>query len=154
MRAPQFGVREPGRDYPDRPAAFAIIERAGRIALVQVASARRPDPYDLPGGGIDPGEGEIAACLREVGEEAGLRVAVEAEPFARADHFFVNDVGVSCNTRGAFFAGRVLAEAPELKTEADHTLVWMEPAEALLALDRDAHAWALAAWMRRLRKRA
>ena len=37
MAAPQFGEPQAGRDYPDRPAAFAVVERDGLIALVRVA---------------------------------------------------------------------------------------------------------------------
>jgi 8-oxo-dGTP diphosphatase len=139
--APQFGEPEPGRAYRNRPAAFAVVEHEGRIALVRVAERNgRLGVLDLPGGGIDPGESGCAAATRETAEEAGLRVELEPEPFAHADHYFHPDPGRHVNTRGAFFAGRLVAEAPELKTEDDHTLVWMAPAEALAALDRESHA--------------
>lgn len=145
--APQFGQPEAGRAYPDRPAAFAVVEREGWVATVRVdfpGGCR----VDLPGGGIDPGEDAAQAAVRECGEEAGLKVAILAE-VTRADHYFVNEDGHSVNTRGVFLAARLVAEAPELKIEDDHTLVWMRPHEALVRLDRDAHAWALAAWLRR-----
>jgi len=160
MAVPQFGDPEPGRAYPDRPAAFAVIERDGLIAVVRVdeplrvARSRRGEVLDLPGGGIDPGESALAAAIRECGEEAGLIVDLEPEPFVRADHFFVNGKGDRHNTRGAFFAGRVAGEDPVLKIEDDHTLVWMAPCDALAGLDREAHAWAVAAWLRRRRWRA
>ena len=149
MNAPQFGEREESRDYPDRPAAFVVVEARGLIAVVRVESGGREGALDLPGGGLDPGESEAQAAVRECGEEAGLKVAVEDTPFARADHFFVSGDGARRNTRGAFFAGWVTAEAPELKTETD-TLFWMDPAEAIARLDRESHAWAVAAWLRRL----
>jgi len=154
MSVPQFGTSEPGRAYPDRPAAFAVIERDGRIAVVRVdeplrvARSGRREVLDLPGGGIDPGESALAAAIRECGEEAGLIVALEPEPFVRANHFFVNGKGDRHNTRGAFFSGRVAGEDPALKIEDDHTLVWMEPQAVLVTLDRDAHAWAVATWLR------
>lgn len=148
MSIPQFGAPAAGRAYPDRPAAFVVVERDGRIAVVLVSPKNGAVRRDLPGGGIDPGETPAQAATRECGEEAGLRVAVAAEPFLRADHFFINQDGQSNNTRGVFFAGSLEAEAPELKIEDDHSLVWMAPGEALLALDRDSHAWAVAAWLR------
>jgi 8-oxo-dGTP diphosphatase len=40
-------------------------------------------------------------------------------------------------------------ERPELKVEDDHTLVWLDPRDAVVALRHDAHAWAVAAWLRR-----
>jgi 8-oxo-dGTP diphosphatase len=149
MSTPQFGDREPGRDYPDRPAAFVVLSHAGRIACVRVAWRRDGPKIDLPGGGLDAGESPDQAAARECGEEAGLRVSVAGEAFARADHYFINGQGHSNNTRGLFFEARLEGEAPELKIEDDHALVWMEPLEALRALDRDSHAWALAAWLRR-----
>lgn len=149
MRAPQFGEPEPGRDYPDRPAAFVVVEHEGRIACVEVAWRIDGPKLDLPGGGIDPGETPAAAAARECGEEAGLRVAVSDQPFALADQYFVNSEGKTNNTRGQFFQGRLAGEAPELKVEDDHALVWLEPLAALQRLDRESHAWAVAAWLRR-----
>ncbi|WP_394763146.1 NUDIX domain-containing protein [Phenylobacterium sp.] len=153
MSVPQFGRREPGRAYADRPAAFVVVERNGLIAVVRVSFAKGGGRLDLPGGGLDPGETAAQAAVRECGEEAGLKVTV-GEPFVRADHFFVNEEGFDNNTRGTFFAARLEAAAPELKTEADHALAWMAPDEALVALDRESHAWALAAWLRGLRAEA
>jgi 8-oxo-dGTP diphosphatase len=150
MAVPQFGERQPGRAYPDRPAAFVVVERQGRIALARVTYARGGGRLDLPGGGLDPGETPSQAAVRECGEEVGLRISVD-EPFTRADHFFTNEDGETVNTRGLFFAARLLADAPGLKIEADHALEWMGPHEALVALDRESHAWAVAAWLRRTR---
>lgn len=151
MSTPQFGVAESGRDYPDRPAAFAVIARAGLIALAEVASRRgRLNVLDLPGGGIDPGETAHAAATREALEETGLKVRLEPTPFARADQYFLQDDGGSVNTRGQFFVGEVVTEAPELLTEPDHRLVWLDPHDAIARLDREFHAWAVAAWLRRL----
>jgi 8-oxo-dGTP diphosphatase len=148
MVVPQFGQPEPGREYPDRPAAFAIIEQDGRIALVRVTFENGGGRTDLPGGGLDPGETPEQAAARECGEEAGLVVEL-GELVTRADHYFVNEKGESRNTRGCFYAARLVAEDPSLKIEHDHALTWAEPFEALRRLDRDSHAWAVAAWLRR-----
>ena len=148
MNVPQFGEPEPGRDYPDRPAAFAVIERDGRIAVARVSFAAGGGRLDLPGGGIDAGETASQAAARECGEEVGLEVAVDDQPFTWADHYFVNEEDVARNTRGQFFAARFVAEAPALKTEADHALEWLTSLQALGALDRESHVWAVAAWLR------
>ena len=148
VNVPQFGEPRPGLAYPDRPAAFSIVARGGQIATVRVDFPNGGFRLDLPGGGIDPGESAGQAAIRECGEEVGLRVELGDE-VARADHYFVNENGKAMNTRGVFFVARFEAEAPALKVEDDHTLVWMSPSEALARLSREAHAWAVAAWLRR-----
>ncbi|HEX3886777.1 MAG TPA: NUDIX domain-containing protein [Phenylobacterium sp.] len=153
MSVPQFGEPQAGRGYPDRPAAFVVVERDGKIAVARVTFEGGGGRLDLPGGGLDPGETAAQAAERECGEEVGLKVIAEGEGFTRADHFFVNEDGSSVNTRGTFFAARLVTEAAQLKIEADHALEWMAPHDALLALDRDSHAWAVATWLR-LRARA
>lgn len=145
---PQFGQPAPGISYPDRPAAFVVVERAdGMIATVRVDYPDGDLRIDLPGGGIDPGEDAATAAARECGEEAGLRVDILGE-LTRADHFFLNQQDKPVNTRGTFLAARLRAEDPSLKIEDDHTLVWMTPHEALVKLSREAHAWAMAVWLR------
>lgn len=148
MVVPQFGELGPEGPYPDRPVAFAVLERGGMIAVVEAPRGRRGRVIDLPGGGVDAGETEADAAVRECGEEAGLVAVLDAQPFVRADQFFRNGDDVVRNSRGAFFIGRVAAENAALKIEPDHRLLWMEPVQALLQLDRDSHAWALAVWLR------
>jgi 8-oxo-dGTP diphosphatase len=146
---PQFGEPEPGRAYPDRPVAFGVIEQDGRIALVRVEKPDAPPWHDLPGGALDPGESETEALVREFGEETGLVIQAGA-CFARADQYFVNTEGKPFNNRAGFWTAAVDGEDAGLKTEADHTLVWLDPHAALEALRHDAHAWAVTAWLRRV----
>lgn len=145
----QFGEPQAGLDYRDRPAAFGIAERDGAVALVLIEKPGLPGWFDLPGGAIDPGEDGLAAVAREFGEETGLAIRPEPRPFARAGQYFLNTDGTPFNNLAEFFEVMVEGEAPQLKIEADHTLVWLEPAQALVSLRHDAHAWALAAWLRR-----
>lgn len=152
MAVPQFGQPDPGRDHRDRPAAFGIAERDGRIAAVRVEKPGHAPWLDLPGGAIDPGEGPEQAVVREFGEETGLKVAVR-EAYARADQFFVNTEGKPFNNRATFFVLEIAGEDAGLKVEDDHTLVWLAPHEAVEALRHEAHAWAVAAWLRLRRRR-
>jgi 8-oxo-dGTP diphosphatase len=147
MPAPQFGDPEPGRTYRDRPAAFGILEREGRIALVRVEKPGHPAWFDLPGGALDPGEDQAQAVVREFGEETGLKVQA-GETYAHADQRFINTDGDAFNNRAGFLVLTLLSEDPALKIEDDHTLVWLPAAEALVRLRHDAHAWAVTAWLR------
>ncbi|MFZ5963632.1 NUDIX hydrolase [Thalassococcus sp. BH17M4-6] len=64
---------EPGRRYTLRPGAYAILPRGGQLLLTHQSE---PWPeFQLPGGGIDPGEHPITALHREVFEETGWRIA-------------------------------------------------------------------------------
>lgn len=152
MAALQFGEMEPGRSYLDRPAAFGIVQEGPRIAVVHVEKPGHPPWYDLPGGAIDPGETAEEAVVREFGEETGLRVSVGAA-FAEAGQYFLKTEGQPVNNLGTFFTLRMEGIDADLKIEDDHTLVWMDPEAALVELRHDAHAWAVAAWLR-LRGRA
>lgn len=148
MPIPQFGDPQPGLDYADRPAAFGIARRDGRIALVHVVKPGHGDWLDLPGGALDPGEDAEAAVVREFGEETGLQVRVVG-PVGRADQYFRKTDGHPVNNRGTFFTLAVAGEDPALKIEDDHTLVWLDPHQAIVRLRHEAHAWAVATWLRR-----
>jgi 8-oxo-dGTP diphosphatase len=148
MPAPQFGEPAPGRAYPDRPAAFGVLQNQGQIALVRVTKPGHPPWVDLPGGALDPGETDAAALVREFGEETGLAIAAGAL-LGRADQFFINTEGQGYNNRQALFEAKLEGEAAALKIEEDHELVWASPLEALKTLRHDSHAWALGLWLRR-----
>ncbi len=101
MATPQFGDPAPGIAYRDRPASFGVLEEDGRIALVTVKKPHHAAWVDLPGGAIDPGEDDLAALVREFGEETGL--AVEAGAFLGcADQYFVTTEGETRNNRQTF----------------------------------------------------
>lgn len=147
----QFGEAEPGLSYRRRPTAFGIVERDGRIACVRVD--RGPaDYFDLPGGAVDGGETEAEALVREFVEETGLTVA-PGERFAEAGQLFRKSDGAPVHNVGGFWTATVVAENPSAKVEADHELVWLTPAAAVAGLRHDAHAWAVAKWLRNRNKR-
>jgi ADP-ribose pyrophosphatase YjhB (NUDIX family) len=65
------GTRE--RKWRFRLSAFAVVERRGRVLL-----ARRRDIglWNLPGGGVEPGETVDEGLLREVREEVRAQVEI------------------------------------------------------------------------------
>ena len=143
----RFGAPEPGLDYRARPAAYGLLERDGRLALVYVTLSDRPPFFDLPGGGIDPGENEEQALRREFGEETGLLVSA-GRRVAAAEQYMISAHREPFLSQGGFFEAALEGERPQLKVEHDHELVWATPAEALVKLRNDSHAWAVAAWLR------
>ena len=62
-----------GQAYRHRPGAYAILLRGDSVLLTHQAD---PVPeFQLPGGGIDPGEHPLPALHREVFEETGWKIA-------------------------------------------------------------------------------
>lgn len=58
-----------------RPSVRSIIIRDGRIAMVH---SIKYNYYKFPGGGMEPGETQIDALIRETMEEAGLAVILSS----------------------------------------------------------------------------
>lgn len=143
-----FGQPAAGLDYLDRPAAFGVVENVhGEIALVRVSKPGKPPYFDLPGGAVDGDETEPQAVVREFGEETGLVVQVDRLIVAVSQHFLKSD-GQPVRNFGGVHVARQVSHDPALKVEDDHELVWLDPRDAVVALRHDAHAWAVAAWMR------
>lgn len=61
------------RRYTLRPGAYAILARGNDLLVTHQAE---PEPeFQLPGGGIDPGESPLVALHREVFEETGWTIS-------------------------------------------------------------------------------
>jgi 8-oxo-dGTP diphosphatase len=144
----QFGFRDPSLDYPDRPAAFAVVARATMIALVRITRDGHAPYYDLPGGALESGETAEQAVVREFAEETGL-VILPVRRLGQADQFLIKTDGAAANNRSVLFEADLMREDPSLKIEDDHELVWLDADEALRRLRHDSHAWAVLAWLRR-----
>lgn len=141
----QFGRAEPGLAYAVRPAVFGLVFHDEKLACVRVT--RETPYYDLPGGAVDGAETEEQALIREFLEETGMTI----EPVRRiveAGQFFRKSDGEPVNNIGGVWVARMIALDPMRKVEADHELVWLHPRTALAELRHDAHAWAVAAWLR------
>lgn len=59
--------------YTLRPGVYAIIRRENDLLLTRQQEPE--EEFQLPGGGIDPGEAPVAALHREVYEETGWSIA-------------------------------------------------------------------------------
>ncbi|OZF02268.1 coenzyme A pyrophosphatase [Rhodococcus sp. 15-2388-1-1a] len=74
-------------------AAAVAVAIGGPPGDRRMLLTRRPDrlrahpgQYALPGGGVDPGESRMQACLRELAEELGIR-ADETDVLGRLDDY-------------------------------------------------------------------
>ncbi len=143
---PQFGLRRTGTDYPDRPCAYGIgLDMLGRIAVAEIG-LRPPFEYDLPGGGLDPGESPVEALVREFREETGLQVEA-GDLIAKAGQYWGRADVRPRNSLCHFHLVQIAGDhgAP---VEHDHRLVWLSPFDAARRMRHDAHAWAILKWLR------
>ncbi len=113
-----------GQRYRVRAGAYAVLPRGGQVLLTW-----QDDPHfelQLPGGGIDPGEGAIQALHREVFEETGWRIARPRRlgMFRRFTFMPEYDMWAEkvCHI---FTALPVLQLGPP--SEPGHTAVWVSP---------------------------
>jgi 8-oxo-dGTP diphosphatase len=131
------------------PLARMVIAvgEGNRFTYVDV-NAGAASYFDLPGGAVDGDENEVEALVREFVEETGMTVRPLAR-IAEAGQCFRKTDGAPINNVGGFWTAAQLALDPAAKVESDHELVWMPPQRALVALRHEAHAWAVAVWLRR-----
>jgi 8-oxo-dGTP pyrophosphatase MutT (NUDIX family) len=74
---------------PHRLGAKAALVHEGRILLIEYDDGGDSLHYNLPGGGIEPGERIRAALQREILEETGCRA--EIGPLLLASEYFPPD---------------------------------------------------------------
>jgi 8-oxo-dGTP diphosphatase len=141
----QFGRADGGVAYVERPATFGLVFHDQKLACVRVA--RDIPYYDLPGGAVDGVETEQEALVREFVEETGMTVR-PVERLVEVGQYFRKSDGAPVNNIGGIWIAEMLALDPSRKIEDDHELVWLHPRTALAELRHDAHAWAVAKWLR------
>ena len=125
---PRFG--EPPRAdvrYRLRPGAYAILRRGGDLLLTHQAE---PEPeYQLPGGGIDPGESPLAALHREVFEETGWSIAAPRRLGAFRRFAYMPEYDLWAEKLCIIYLARPVRRLGP-PTEPGHSAVWMPSAAA------------------------
>ena len=147
----RYGERiEQGRDYRLRPGAYAIL-LSGRNVLLTYQEAPNPE-FQLPGGGIDPGESPLQALHREVREETGWTLADPRRVGAFRRFTYMPEYD-----RWAEKLCHIYLARPALRlgppSEAGHLAVWTSAVGALDLLGNPGDAEFLRGVLRRVGRR-
>lgn len=124
---------DPARRYRERQGAYAVILDGGDVLVTWEAGERE---FQLPGGGIDDGEGPLQALRRECLEETGWQV----RPLRRLGAFQRYTFMPSYDTWAhkvchIYLARPVRRIGPP--AEDGHAALWMPAATALAKLSVD-----------------
>lgn len=125
---------EPGRTYIRRPGAYAILPRGGRV-LVTYQHGLDPE-FQLPGGGIDPGESPLRALHREVFEETGWHIARPRRIGAFKRFVYMPEYTMWAEKLCHIYVAHPV-RAVSAPTEPEHECVWMTPQEAIATIGND-----------------
>ena len=134
-RVPLFGNRVEGCAYVVRPSAYVLVRNSAN----EIAVARTPKDYFLPGGGIEAGETAEQAAVREAEEECGLVLSL-CNRLASAVEFVQSaEENAYFEKRSTFFQASLRDIVPA--REPDHDLVWLKLDEAMELLSHGSHRW-------------
>ena len=129
---PRFGdSKRPDQHYRRRPGVYAMLLR-GDSLLVTYQSTPVPE-FQLPGGGIDPGEQPIPALHREVREETGWRIAIDRRIGAFRRFTYMPEYDLWAEKVCAVYLARPVRRLGP-PTEAGHTAIWLPVDDALVRL--------------------
>ncbi|MFD2172914.1 NUDIX hydrolase [Rhodobacter lacus] len=144
----RFGERlVPGQRYKARPGAYAVLVRGDRFLLTH-QSEPRPE-YQLPGGGIDPGEGPLAALYREVVEETGWRITNPRRLGAYRRFTYMPDYDLWAEKICHIYLARPVLRLGE-PTEPGHVAHWLSGPESIERLANLGDRFFMAQVMRRI----
>lgn len=135
---PEFGDKVPGKVYVSRPGAYGLIfDDRGCIAVMET-----PRGCFLPGGGTEEGETPEETLAREVREECGFAITAGKRLCEASEYRDTPGHEYAIRKDCVFFAATVTS-AGGAATEADHTLLWLQPQEAETRLAHGSQQWAV-----------
>ncbi len=116
-----------GVRYRPRPGAYGILRR-GSDVLITFQAAPEPE-FQLPGGGIDPGESAIIALHREVREETGWSIRIDRRLGAFQRYTYMPDYNIWARKICHIYLCRPIRPKWEI-SEPHHSAVWLPLDEA------------------------
>ncbi|NBD31208.1 MAG: NUDIX domain-containing protein [Alphaproteobacteria bacterium] len=138
----RYGERDKaGMHYTRRPGAYAILFRGPDVLLTFQAGIH--NEYQLPGGGIDPGESPIQALHREVYEETGWHIARPMRIGTYRRFAYMPEYDLWAEKIAMIYLAFPTRQVRS-PTEPDHSAVWLPRHQAPNRLANDGDAAFLA----------
>ncbi|WP_420568948.1 NUDIX hydrolase [Thalassovita sp.] len=135
----RFGLSpKQGQKYTRRPGAYVLLPDGGDLLLTHQSE---PWPeFQLPGGGIDPGESPIRALYREVLEETGWTIAAPRRVGAFRRFTYMPEYEIWAEKICTIYVAQPVRQIAD-PTEDGHTAHWMPLSDAtdLLGNSGDRH---------------
>ena len=131
----------PEISYKHRPGAYATLVRNGMVLLTYQSAPK--SEYQLPGGGIDPGEQTLPALHREVLEETGWHIGGCRRLGAYRRFTFMEEYDLWAEKLCHIFTARPSTRAGQ-PIEDEHTAIWTTPEDAVALLTNEGDALFLA----------
>lgn len=127
-----------GQKYIRRPGIYAVLERNGQILLTYQSQPH--DEFQLPGGGIDPGENPLAALHREVFEETGWKISTPKRLGVFRRFTFMPEYDLWAEKICSVYRARPVARlGPPLEPDHSAHFVPSDVAPSLIHNDGDRH---------------
>lgn len=114
----------------EKHLVYCRIERDGAVLLIRRASGVfLAGRWELPGGGIEPGERPEQAAVREVAEETGLTIEITAE---RSAHSWMDVAGRPLRIHARVYdVSESDTRAVILNPDEHDDHVWVTPEQAV-----------------------
>lgn len=125
----RFGQsKRKGQEYILRPGVYAILPLGKEVLLTHQS---KPSPeFQLPGGGVDPGESQLCALHREVMEETGWRIAFARRLGAFRRFVYMPEYNIWAEKVCTIYVARPIRKLGP-PSEAGHQAVWASPDAAV-----------------------
>jgi 8-oxo-dGTP diphosphatase len=130
MRHYQDEPIHPGRRYRERQGAYAVILEGSDVLVTYEEGDRE---FQLPGGGLDAGEGALRALRRECIEETGWRIRVLRRLGAFQRYAYMPNYDMWAHKVCHIYLARPVRRIGP-PAEAGHVALWMPVGTALTKL--------------------